>query len=318
MYALSSNGTLVYAQASGDRRLVWVDRQGREEFGGMPERLYSHLRLSPDGTRIVTYQADGDRDLWLFDVSRPTTVTKLTFGPARDAMPVWSRNGTRIFFTTKEHDVSWIAADRRSDDVVTLFSGPPGARIHPLSISPDGRTLLVSWQKSSIAQIDLGILSLEPTPRLTPLLAAESYNEADGRLSPDGRWLAYQSDESGKDQILVRPFPNVTTSRRVISAGFGQQPIWSQNGREIFYRTEDGTVMAVPVRTMPSFDHGTPIRVVTAPQTLRTGMGPTYDVSPDGSRFVMIRAPELDIRSLTVVQNWDVEVQATISKAGRE
>jgi eukaryotic-like serine/threonine-protein kinase len=319
MYAVSSNGTLVYAHASGDRRLVWVDRQGREEPVGTGERFFTHLRLSPDGTRVAVYEADGDRDLWRFDLNRPAVpVTHLTFGPDRDAMPVWSPNGRRIFFTTHENKVSWISADR-SGDVVTLFIGPAGYRVHPVSITPDGQTLIVSYQKAPNDQIDLSMLSVGANPRLTPLLAASSYNERDGTLSPDGRWLAFQSDESGRDQILVRPFPNVITDRKVISAGFGQQPMWSRNGREIFYRTEDGTIMTVSVRTTPSFAYSAPVPVITPPQMLRAwAMGPTYDVSSDGSRFLMIKAPELDIRSLTVVQNWDVEVHATISKAGRE
>jgi eukaryotic-like serine/threonine-protein kinase len=318
MYALSNNGTLVYAQASGDRRLVWVDRRGREELVDTGERFYTHLRLSPDrdGSRVAVYEADADRDLWLFDLNRPTP-TKLTFGPGRDAMPVFSPDGQRIYFTTEENKVSWIAADR-SGTAVTLFAGPQEYRIHPLSITPDGRTLIVSHQKKPNGQTDLATLTVGPNPRLT-LVLSEPYPERDGRLSPDGKWLAYQSEESGLEEVLVRPFPAVTTRRWVISVGRAQQPIWSRDGKEIFYRTEDGTIMSVAVKTTPTFEPASPVPVVSAPQTLRNwSMGPTYDVSPDGRRFLMIKAPELDIRSLSVVQNWDVEVKATIAKASRK
>ena len=318
MYAVSSTGTLVYAHASGNRRLDWVDRQGGEELLKTDDRFYSHLRLSPDGSRVAVYAADGDRDLWLFDLNRPgLPVTRLTLGPGRDAMPVWSPRGDRLYFTTEENKVSWIPADG-SKAAAIVSAGPVGYRVHPLSITPDGQTLIVSHQKAPNEQIDLWTLSVGPNPRLTPLLAEPQYSEHDGRLSPDGRWLAYTSNESGQDrnQILVRPFPNVSAARAV--AGYGQQPIWSQDSRELFYRTEEGQVMRVPFTTTPSFAPDSPIPVVAPPQTIRNwSIGPNYDVSPDGRRFLMIKAPEQDIRSLTVVQNWDVEVEATIAKASR-
>ena len=317
MYAVSSTGTLVYAQASGERRLVWVDPEGREELLKTDDRFYAHLRLSPDGTRVVVYAADGDRDLWLFDLNRPgLPFTKLTLGPGRDAMPVWSPHGDRLYFTTEENKVSWIPTDR-SGAATTVSTGPDGYRVHPLAITPDGQRLIVSHQKIPNEKMDLWTLSVGPNPRLTPLLAEPSYNEHDARLSPDGRWLAYSSDESGQNQILVRPFPNVSAARALV--GNGWQPTWSQDSRELFYRTVDGQVMRVPFKTTPSFAPDTPAPFVAAPQTLRSwSLGPNYDVSPDGRRFLMIKAPEQDIRSLTVVQNWDVEVKATIAKGSRK
>jgi Tol biopolymer transport system component len=313
MYAVADNGTLVYAEPAAGRRLVWVDRQGREEFVNADERFFAHLRISPDGTRVATYLPDGDRDIWVFGLARPT-VDRLTFGPARDTMPVWSPDGSRIFFTTGENKVRSIAADR-SADVVPIFNGPRGERIHPLSMSPDGTQLVVQWDQMP-TRIDQRVLRLGPTPQLSPLIG-ESGTERDGRLSPDGRWLAFQSDESSQGlegHITVRPFPDVSSRRWVISSGVGRQPVWSRDGRELFYRTEDGTVMSVPIRTSPSFTHGTPTRIVTPPQTLRDwASGPTYDVSPDGRRFLFIKAPELDIQSLRVVLNWDLELKARMA-----
>jgi serine/threonine-protein kinase len=109
-------------------------------------------------------------------------------------MPVWSPDGRRIFVTTHERNVSWIPADRSSDPEI-LFAGPAGFRVHPLSITPDAQTLIVSYEQTRV-QTDLAVLTVGVNPRLTPLLAS-SANEREGRLSPDGRWLAYQSDESG-------------------------------------------------------------------------------------------------------------------------
>ncbi|CAN5686273.1 hypothetical protein BH24ACI4_BH24ACI4_23660 [soil metagenome] len=312
MYALAGNGTLVYAEPARGRRLVWIDRQGREEPVNAEERMYSHLRLSPDGTRVATYQPDGDRDLWVFGLRSPS-VLRLTSGPARDVMPVWSADGSRIYFTTAENKVSWIPADR-SREGVTLFEGPPRERVFPLSISRDETELLVQWDQMP-SRIDQRVLRLGPTPQLTRLLA-ESGSERDGRLSPDGRWLAYQSDESAEGRegyIMVRPYPDVHAQRWVISSDVGRQPIWSRDGSEVFYRAEDGTVMAVPVKTAPRFWHGTPVPVVRPRQTLSYwSMGPTYDVAPDG-RFLFIKAPELDIHSLQVVLNWDVAVKSVLA-----
>ena len=310
MYEISGNGTLVYAEHAPGRRLVWVDRQGREQFTDAGERFFAQLRISPDGTRVATYLPDGDRDIWVFGLTRPTA-DKLTSGPARDTMPVWSPDGSRIFFTTAENKVRSIAADR-STDVEPVFEGRQGERIHPLSISPDGKLLLMQWDQLP-NRIDQRVLRLGPSPQLSPLVG-ESGTERDGRLSPDGRWLAFQSDESSgglEGHISVRPFPDVSSRRWVISSGIGRQPVWSRDGRELFYRTEDGTLMAVPIQTSPTFTHGIPIRLLTPAQTLRDwASGPSYDVSPDGRRFLFIRAPELDIRSLHVVLNWDVEVRA--------
>jgi serine/threonine-protein kinase len=317
MYALASNGTLVYAEPAGKRSLIWIDREGREELVNAERRLYAHLRLSPDGLRVITYQPDGDRDLWILDLRQPGTVTRLTFGPTKESVAVWSNDGKRIFFGSDEHVVNAVTADG-SGDVVTLFRGPRNHRISPISITPDGKTLLLHWQDET-RQLDLRLLTLEPSPQVTPLLVDPSFHERDGRISPDGRWLAYATTESGASEIAVRPFPAVKEGKWVISSGGGQQPIWSRDGKELFYRTEDGTVMAVPIRpSSASFSYGLPVRLFSPRLTLHAvDMAPTYDVSPDGRRFMFMRAPELDIRSLTIVQNWDVQVKAAVTGGQR-
>jgi eukaryotic-like serine/threonine-protein kinase len=316
MYAVSRTGTLVYAEPLQERRLLWVDRAGREELIGTGGRFYGQPRLSPDGTRVSVYLADGDRDIWVFGLHPARLIDRLTRGPERDSMAVWSPDGTRIFFSSDENKVCSVPADG-AGHVVTLFSVRRGTRIKPQAITPDGQQLLVSIQEAPNRQIDLATLSLGPDPRLTPLLA-EPYDERDARFSPDGKWLVYQSDESGEPQIVVRPFPAVATARAVISAGFGQLPVWSRDGREIFYRARDGTLMAVRVDAVNPLEHAEPVALINPANTLRdVNMAPTYDVSPDGRRFLFVRAPELDIRSLTVVQNWDVELAGTLSKATR-
>jgi Tol biopolymer transport system component len=263
---------------------------------------------------VAIYQADGDRDVWNYALDGSQRV-RLFSGPERDAMPVWSPDGSQIYFTIGERNIYRAPADGSSAPTLIFRQAPP-SRLHPLAITSDGKRLLTHWDELP-GLIDLRVLELGPTPTLTRLVG-DSSTERDGRLSPDGRWLVYQSEESSEGlegQIVVRPFPDIRSERWIISRGVGRQPIWSRDGSEIFYRTEDGTVMSVPVTTAPRFEHGPPSRLITPAQTVRDWMnGPTYDVSPDGKRFLFIKAPELDIRSLNVVLNWDVEVRTALAR----
>jgi eukaryotic-like serine/threonine-protein kinase len=315
MYAVARNGTLVYAQPPGGRRFVWIDRSGREEFVNVPERMYSHFRLSPDGNRVAAYLLDGDRDLWVLGLDG-SFGPKLSSGAARDAMPVWSPDGRTIYFTTAERNINRVPADG-STLPQSIFRQPPPDRLHATSITPDGKRLLTHWDVTPVtSRIELRVLELGP--RLLTSLVAESGIQSDGQLSRDGRWLVYSAAETlgAEVQVLARPFPQTMSRKWSVSPGVGYQPIWSHDGREIFYRTDDGTVMSVPVSRGPTpldLKLGKPFRVVTPVNTIRDwSSGPTYDVSPDGRRFLFIKAPELDIRSLTVVLNWDVEVGAAI------
>jgi hypothetical protein len=322
MYAVASNGTLVYAPPPGGRRLVWVDRSGREEFVNAPEAMYAQLRLSPDGTRVVASQLDGDRDLWVIDLDGSSRV-RVTSGAAADGMPVWAPDGRTIYFTTAVRNINRVPADG-STPAQTIFRQPAPDRLHATSITPDGERLLTHWDTAPVApRLELRALDLGPTPHLTPLFS-ESGTQADGQLSRDGRWLVYSASEAawGADkQILVRPFPQTGARRYPVSPDVGYQAIWSHDGREIFYRTQDGTVMSVPVsrgQTPLDLKLGKPIRVVTPVNTIRDwSSGPNYAVSPDGRRFLFIKAPEFDIRSLTVVLNWDVEVRTALGLKGQ-
>jgi len=314
MYAVANNGTLVYAASPGGRRLFWTDRDGREEFAKTDEPLGGPLRLSPDGTRVAgTMEGDADRDLWVIGLDGSSKV-RLTKGAARDSMPVWSPDGSEIFFTTADRIINRVPADG-STGPQTIFPQPKPDRLHPLSITPDGRYLLMQWDILPKQQ-GIRLLELGARPRLTPLIGQWG-TESSARISGDGKWIVYRSAESNggrsDGQIMVRPFPNVDAFRETISPGDGLQPIWSHDGREIFYRTEDGSVMSVAIRvtaTPPYLIHDPPVRVVSPVNTLQEC--PCYDVSPDGRRFLFVKAPELDIRSLNVILNWDVEVKAAI------
>jgi serine/threonine protein kinase len=309
MYAVSDNGTLVYAEHPGGRRLVWIDRHGREEFVKTEARTYAQFRLSPDGSRVVAHVLDDDRDLYVIALDG-SSVQKVTSGPGRDVMPVWSSDGKQIFFTTTDRTINRVPADG-SAPPTTIYQMPGPARLHPLSVTPDGN-LLTAWDLTS--RFELRLLELGTNPRLKPLIS-DSGTEQSGQLSPNGRWLVYQSRETTgarESQIIVRPFPDVQTRKWIISRGVGQQPKWSHDGREIFYEIEGGTIMSVPFRPADGpYDRVQPVRAVTP---VNTAGG--FDVSPDGQRFLSIKTPESDIRSLKVVLNWDIEVKARLAGTG--
>ena len=234
-------------------------------------------------------------------------------------MPVWSRNGRTIFFGTGRN-IYRVPADG-STAPQALFQQSPPDRLFPTSITRDEKLLLTQWDvtpRGEVRGLDLG-----PTPKPRPSLVTESGTQSDGHLSSDDRWLVYQAAPGGSPnrdiQIVARPFPGTEVRRVTISSGPAYQPRWSHDDREIFYRIEDGTVMSVAVSRGPTpldLTLGKPVRVVTPVNTIRDFSGPTYDVSPDGRRFLFIKAPELDIRSLTVILNWDVEVKAAITAGG--
>ena len=316
MYAVADNGTLVYAAWAGGRRLVWVDRDGREEYVQAAERMYSNIRLSPDGTRVAVSLHEDDRDIWVVAVDG-SGAHRVTSGAAGDGVPVWSQDSTQIYFTTGVRTIQRVPADGATAPQ-TVFSQPKPERLFPLSTTRDGKQLLVQWDILP-KRIDLRLLTLGAAPQLTQL-AGGSGTDSAGQLSPDDKWIVYQSSESIGDRegnIRVRPFPETRSFQRIVSTGIGRQPLWSHDGREIFYRTEDGTVMSVPVSTTtapPYFVAGTPVPVVSPSNTIRDwAAGFSYSVSPDGRRFLFIKAPELDIHSLNVVLNWDVAVKEAIA-----
>jgi serine/threonine-protein kinase len=188
------------------------------------------------------------------------------------------------------------------------------------SISPDATTLVVRDTSQTTGQ-DIGIVRLGGpggNARVEPLIRTV-FNESNGEFSPDGRWLAYQSNESGKDQIYVRPFPNVNGGRSQISTAGGTRPLWARNGRELFYFDLDGVLMAVPIAAGTNFTVGSPVKLLDPKYFAGTPgiAGRTYDVSPDGERFLMIKdnasgtqAPT--VANIVVVLNWFEELKARL------
>ena len=265
---------------SSGRTLVWVDRQGKEEALGAEPEGYSGLKISPDGTRVaLTIGTTGNQDIWIWDIPHKTP-TKLTFDKADDSAPIWTPDGKRIVFTSLRGGglggVYWKSADGIGED--ELLASKPDRLIIPWSFSRDGKILAVTEISLAPLGFDIGMLSMEGKREIKELLQ-EKYMEAEPQISPDGRYVAYQSDESGKGEIYVRSFPDVNKGKWQVSSSGGNSPLWSPDGRELFYRSGDAT-MAVEVETEPTFKRGNPKILFrgtyfssTAPKDCNNSMG---------------------------------------------
>ncbi len=266
--------------------------------------------LSPDATRLaVALTEDGNTDIWVASLQSRSLV-RLTREPAVDTAPLWMPDGRHLIFRS-ERDGGGLfrrAADGSGDaDRLTAS----GETVHtPHYVTTDGRTLLFTELRGYTRQT---IVSLDLESRTMTRLLDGDFAQLRPQVSPDGRWLAYQSDESGRFETYVRPYPAVGGTRWQISSAGGTSPRWSHTGAELFYYDGKG-LMAVPVRSGPSF--GPPVRLFDyAPFSGR--MGPDYDVADGATRFLMIRntseTPSTRAQ-LVVVQNWMNEVRQKLSR----
>jgi serine/threonine-protein kinase len=310
-YGISDGGSLVYVLGAGGgtrRTLVWVDRQGREEPIEVPGRAYVYARLSPDGTRIALDIRDQENDIWIWDLARQT-LARLTFDPGLNRSPVWTPDGKRLAFSAQRdnaENIYWQAAD--GSGAPEPLTEIPNASVFPHVFSSDGTHFLFT---SIAPPYDISRVSLT-ADRKPELLLQTPFDETNPDLSPDGRWLAYQSNESGRTEIYVRPYPDLNAGRWQISTAGGARPLWNPNGRELFYYLAPGTLMSVPVELGTTFKAGTP-QVIFQGQYAIPQAGRQYSVSPDGRRFLMIKLPaatgDAPPPQIIVVQNWFEELR---------
>jgi Tol biopolymer transport system component len=318
-FSVSDDGTLVYwpGRFSGRARtLLWTNRQGLEEATGVPFRDHAMPRLSPDGKRIALTSSDGEKDIWVLDVGKDTP-TRLTFGPAADSFAIWMPDSRRVIFSSTDGgqtDIYRRMADG-TGNLGRLTEGGAGGAAE--SVSPDGRFLVYRKGNPSTNRADLHLLPLDGSGPSRPLLADPNYNEYLGVVSPDGRWIAYQSNESSKNAIYVRPFPNVDGGKWMVSAEGGTQPRWSRSGRELFYVTYP-RLFSVPVVPGSAFAYEKPQAVF---ESLQISLGPYsfgtttgYDVGLDG-RFLFMKAEGVGTTSnasLVIVSRWFDELRAKV------
>tara|TARA_B100000315_G_scaffold233813_1_gene247276 strand:- start:27668 stop:28963 length:1296 start_codon:yes stop_codon:yes gene_type:complete len=316
MFDLSVNGSLVYVTGgSGEwpnRSLYWVARDGQEERLDIEPRPYWFPRASPDGEQIGFHIMDPENmDAHIHDL-RSGATSRLTFDPAVDGYPVWSPNGERIVFWSSRETGTGNLFARATDgtgDVERLTETI--RRSAPYSWTRDG--LIIFTEESSETSSDIWKLSIDGD-RTPELVLQEPYAETRPAVSPNGRWIAYQSNESGQWQIWVRPFPDVEDGRW--SVGAGMSPQWSPDSRELYFRG-DGAMMAVRIDAADGFSAGPAVRLFDAPYVLATSdvapLQAEYAVAPDG-RFLMMKdvSPSENAAEVIVVRNWVEELKARV------
>ncbi|HEY6066561.1 MAG TPA: protein kinase, partial [Thermoanaerobaculia bacterium] len=304
VFAASDQGLLAYhTGASGARtQLTWLDRAGKPTGTvGAPGYLATP-RISNDGKRVAVRILDsqGVGDIWIDDLERSTR-TRFTFDPADDFGPLWSRDDSRVLFSDARKSPGDIyqrdSAGTAKEEPVLSSNGYKLA----LDWSPDGRVLLFQQDDPRMStQMDLWTYSVADG-KATPFLQGP-FNETMGRFSPDGRWVAYVSNESGKEEVYVVPFPGPGGKWQISTAG-GRAPVWTRGGREIVYQAPGDEILAVEVQTAPAFQSGIPKTLFKT--HLRPPPGGQFDVTPDGERFLVNLRPAEEVSDpVTLVQNW--------------
>jgi dipeptidyl aminopeptidase/acylaminoacyl peptidase len=312
-YAVSDLGELVYWRGDPrryERRLVWVERDGRIEPLPAPVREYSSAKISPDGLQAAVEIQGGTLAVWLYDFSR-ATLTPLTTGPSSQN-PIWTADGKRVLYRGTRmgvRNVFWKAVDGGSEE--ERLTTKQGVSQTPGAVSTDGKWLVFTETDPSTGG-NIWALQFDGDRKPQGLLTSR-FAEGTPSLSPDGRWLAYRSDESGRNEIYVQPFPG-PGGKRLISTEGGEGPMWSRNGRELFYESGD-KLMVVDIATQPALTTGPPRLLFRGRFEANPTGGRGYDVSPDGQRFLRVQAiaPEQPATHINVVMNWFEELKQKTS-----
>jgi serine/threonine-protein kinase len=321
---VSANGTAIYVAGTSNSgstlvEPVWVTRAGAVTpmdsawTMNIAQNLNGNaIALSPDGQRLALTVArtnSSQNDIWIKQLDRKLgTLTKLTF-EGNNINPVWTPNGQRVLYAGTGRALR----SRRADGtgaVDTLFMSRHG--IYSVVLTPDSNTFILRLS----SPIDIGLWHRGDTATV-PLVASPVFNETSPALSPDGRWLAYSSNESGRMEVYVRPYPKVDAGRWQVSQAGGSSPHWSHTGRELFYKNGAQALVAVAVVPGATFTLGAQVTLFNTSGF--AGAPPLflyYDVAPDDQRFVLFRKPtengDVKVDPLVQIVNWGVEVQAKL------
>ena len=310
-FTVSRTGVLAYriAAASDRTRLVWMDRSGRMLAEAAPPAQYDEVRLSPDGTRVAMRLILGQSttaDLWIRDLARGVT-SRLTFGSSDNLWPVWSPDGARVAFATNRggeyHPLIRSASGAGGED---SLGHERGGNSGPTDWSADGRTIAMSRIGPTGWDIWLQSTDLRQPPN--KLLQAP-YHERFGRISPDGRWLAYASNESGRYEIYVIPLSG-GGGKWQVSTGGGDDPFWRKDGQELLYRAGDRTISSVTIGAGPGFEPGTPQPLFRVELAEGVFSGTRWCPTADAQRFLLdVPVGGGGTTAFTVVSGWPSELR---------
>jgi len=308
-FSIAGDGTLAYVRGGGVvnfRRVVWADRSGNFQPVNIPTGQYNDISVAPDGSAFALIAgSSGSGDVWVYDFAR-ATFTRFTF-TTRNASPIWSADSKTIFYSQVDETGTSTTimrkpadASREAEPVVSIKD-----TAYIKAIRLDGASAIFDFQLNANSA-DVLECALTQGAKPTPIVATP-FNSYASALSPDGRWLAYQSSDNGGPQIYVRDLSSAGGLQQVSAEG-GEEPRWSHDGRELFFRNND-IFMSAQVETSPSFKSGTPHRLFNGIYNLRSASGVSYAVDPKGGRFLMIRTAEDTTAQVEVVVNWFDELR---------
>jgi Tol biopolymer transport system component/DNA-binding winged helix-turn-helix (wHTH) protein len=327
-FSVSSTGTVAYQSFASRSRLVWVDRKGRQVGSNGPASVnVKSGRISPDGRKLVTAIYDverGAQNLWIVDIES-NAVRELTLEPGVRDAPVWSPDSKTLgFLHGSVGRLPQVHIRGVGEDDPEEVLGPTGFQM-PTDWSPDGRFIV--FANTGIARLsneihsDVSMFDLAHGRKVIPVLSTR-FHENNAAFSPDGKWLTFTSDESGRPEIYVQAFestgaPRVMGERHLVTRSGAQTLRWRRDGKELFYLALDGRVFAVPARlsSKPEFGQATPLFTISTEARAAIHSVPGFDVSPDGQRFLIPVVSSQDGPTLVVMQNWEAALLQKQSRA---
>jgi serine/threonine-protein kinase len=309
--SVSTAGTIAYLPARSkplQRSLVWVSRAGVETPSGASGGVYFQPRLSPDGSRVaVTISGEDNDDIWLYELARGTW-SRLTTG-GNNSFPLWSLDGRRLAHVSDRSgpDNMYVKSLDSTQDERLLVSAEAN---YPFAWTPDDTLVFVKPDPITLQDI----LMLRRTEAAPTSILSTPFGEGGPAVSPDGRWLAYVSNESGRNEVYVAPLER-PGERSTVSTDGGNEPVWSPNGRELFFRNSND-MLVVDISTSPTLSSGKPRRLFTGAYERTLALWPNYDVANDGQRFLMVKMldPEASPMQINVVLNWIDELNRLLPK----
>jgi serine/threonine-protein kinase len=312
-FGISESGDIAYIQGSRNQELelVWVDLAGNIEPLALPLKPYQVPRISPDGTKIAVNLGflGQDDDIWIYDLST-LVFSRFTFGKSMFC-PIWTTDGQSLYFASLKGKI--MQKQLTGSAAITLIEVGSNMAHYPITISPDNRYMVMN-QLGGVNEGELMMLDLNEPDQPKFIFTSDAYDYG-GDFSPDGKYILYGSNETGRLEIYIKSFPDMKSKWQVSTEG-GLSPQWSPDGKSIYYINNVGKMMVVPVQPRPFFSPGKPQVMFDVSQMYFPNSPVTnYDLSPDGKRFLMVRNTgfRTNVLAFNYITNWITEVDQYFS-----